>query len=72
MIGLAAAAGLVILDFGSDTLHYSGMLQFNNFSLAFSGLIIITTLFWFWMANDYFQDTHLTDRTAGVFTVAGV
>jgi NADH-quinone oxidoreductase subunit N len=72
MAGLAAAAGLVILDFGTDTSHYSGMLQFNNFSLAFSGLIILTTLFWFWMANDYFQDTHLTDRTALViFTVAG-
>ena len=72
MTGLLAAAGLVVFNFGTDTLHYSGMLQFNNFSLAFSGLIIVTTLFWFWMARDYFQDSHLTDRTALVlFTVAG-
>ena len=73
MVGLAAAAAFVVLDFGTDTFHYSDMLQFNNFSLAFSGLIIITTIFWFWMANDYFQDSaHLTDRPALVlFTVAG-
>lgn len=71
--GLAAAAVLVALDFGTTTFHFSEMLMFNNFSLAFTGLIIITTLFWFWMSSDYFTlQPHITDRAALVlFTVAG-
>lgn len=73
MAGLAAAAGFVVLDFGTSTLHFSDMLMFNNFSLAFTGLIIITTIFWFWMADDYFKlQPHLTDRSALVlFSVVG-
>jgi len=73
MAGLAGAVVLVVLDFGTSTLHFSDMLLFNNFSLAFTGLIIITTIFWFWMANDYFKlQPHKTDRSALVlFTVAG-
>jgi len=73
MVGLAAAVGFVVLDFGTSTLHFSDMLMFSNLSLAFTGLIIITTIFWFWMANDYFNlQPHITDRSALVlFTVVG-
>lgn len=73
IVGLAAAAAFVVLDFGTDTLHYSNMLQFNNFSLSFTGLIILTTILWFWMASDFFSlQPHVTDRLAMVlFTVVG-
>jgi NADH-quinone oxidoreductase subunit N len=73
IIGLLAAIGTIFVDFGTSTLHFSEMLQFDNFSLAFSALIVVTTLFWFWLANDYFRlQPHLTDRTSLVlFTVAG-
>jgi NADH-quinone oxidoreductase subunit N len=49
------------------------MLLFDNFSLAYAGLICSIALFWFWMAADYFRDTsHVTDRSAMVlFTIAG-
>ena len=73
MIGLVAALATIFVDFGTSTMHFNEMLQFDNFSLAFSGLIVVTTAFWFWLANDYFKfQEHITDRTSLVlFTVAG-
>ncbi|MEJ1240437.1 NADH-quinone oxidoreductase subunit N [Chryseolinea sp. T2] len=73
IVGLVAAMATIFIDFGTSTMHFSEMLQFDNFSLAFSGLIVVTTIFWFWLANDYFRlQPHITDRTALVlFTVAG-
>ncbi|MBA4058674.1 MAG: NADH-quinone oxidoreductase subunit N, partial [Marivirga sp.] len=73
MTGLIAAAILVVLDFGTSVMYFSDMLVFNNFSLAFTGLIIVTSIFWLWMANDYFNpQPHITDRSALIlFTVAG-
>lgn len=73
MAGLLTAGILVIIDFGTSTLHFSDMLMFNDFSLAFSGLIIGVSIFWLWMSYDYFQlQPHLTDRAALIlFTIAG-
>jgi len=73
MTGLIAAVVLVVLDFGTSTMYFSDMLVFNNFSLAFTGLIIITSILWLWMANDYFKiEAHVTDRSALIlFTIAG-
>ncbi len=71
--GLAIAILLVAREFGSSTFHFSEMLLFDNFSLAYAGLICSIALFWFWMAADYFRNTsHITDRSAMVlFTIAG-
>ena len=73
VIGLVAAVVTIFLDFGTSTMHFSEMLQFDDFSLAFSGLIVVATVFWFWLADDYFRlQPHVTDRTALIlFTVAG-
>lgn len=73
IIGLLAAMATIFADFGTTTLHFSEMLQFDNFSLSFTGLIVLTTVCWFWLANDYFRlQPHVTDRTALVlFTVVG-
>lgn len=73
MIGLLVAMVTIFADFGTSSMHFSEMLLFDNFSLAFSGLIVVTTVFWFWLANDYFKlQQHITDRTSLVlFTVAG-
>lgn len=73
IVGLLAAIITIFLDFGTSTMHFSDMLFFDNLSLAYSGLIVVTTLFWFWLANDYFRlQPHITDRTSLIlFTVAG-
>jgi len=70
--GLAVAAALVIVDWGTDVSYFSGMIVFDKFSLAFTGLISIVSVLWFWMSDEYFQDTHQTDKSALVlFAIAG-
>jgi NADH-quinone oxidoreductase subunit N len=73
VIGIAGAASLLMLDWNTAIRYYSDMVVFDNFAIAFSALILITTIFWFWMSNDYFQDqSYKTDRSALiVFVVLG-
>src|SRR5688572_6939717 len=72
MAGLVVAAGLVVLDWGTSEIYFSGMIVIDKFSLAFTALISIVSILWFWMCGDYFQDAHQTDKTALVlFAIAG-
>src|SRR5258708_2601127 len=73
ILGLAAAAMLIVLDWNTDIHYYNDMVVFDNFSIAFTTLIIAITVFWFWMASDYFRgQSHQTDRsTLVLFAVAG-
>jgi NADH-quinone oxidoreductase subunit N len=73
MIGLLGAGALVLMDWGTSTVYFQDMLVFDQTALAFAGLIIAVTLFWFWMAATWFHtDQHQTDRTSLVlFVVAG-
>ena len=72
MAGLIIATGLVVLDWGTDASYFNGMVVFDKFSLAFTALISIASIFWFWMFGDYFKDAHQTDKSALVlFAVAG-
>jgi NADH-quinone oxidoreductase subunit N len=72
MTGLAAAAILVIFDWGTEATYFSGMVVVDRFSLAFIGLISVVSLIWLWMFGEYFNDVHQTDKTALVlFAVAG-
>jgi NADH-quinone oxidoreductase subunit N len=73
MLGLVSAAALVVLDWNTGGHYYHDMLVFDNFSLAFTGLITVVSILWFWMAGDYFKtEFHKTDRAAlVVFAVAG-
>ncbi len=72
-LGLIAAAVLVAMDWGTSRHHYHDMMVFDNFSVAFTALISVVALLWFWMSADYFNDTsHRTDRSAlVVFSIAG-
>ncbi len=70
--GLVVATGLVLLDWGNDGTYFNGMIVFDKFSLAFTALISIVSILWFWMWGDYFNDTHQTDKSALIlFAIAG-
>lgn len=74
LLGLAAAIGFTAFEWGTSASHYSNMVLFDNFALAFCTLILAVTILWFWMAQDYFsQDKeHYTDRASLIlFTVVG-
>src|SRR5258706_2279492 len=49
------------------------MVYFDHFALAFSGLVLLVSVFWFWMSRAYFTgDEHRTDKSALVlFVVVG-
>ncbi len=73
MLGLIVAGVLIALDW-SDALHYyNDMVVFDNFSRAYTALIIMVSIAWFGMAGDYFRgQSHQTDRSALIlFAIVG-
>jgi NADH-quinone oxidoreductase subunit N len=51
---------------------FNNMMRFDNVALAFSGVILVTAFFWFILANDYFEQDHVTDHFALVlFALVG-
>lgn len=73
ILGLLTAVFLSVLDWGTEVHYYNDMVVFDNLSIAFTTLIIVISVFWFWMAGDYFKgQSHQTDRSALVlFAIAG-
>src|SRR5258706_41978 len=71
--GLIVALISTILDWRAISYHYYGMVYFDHFALAFSGLVLLVSVFWFWMSREYFtSDEHRTDKSALVlFVVVG-
>ncbi len=43
VLGLGAAVGLNCMDWGTDISYYNDMVRFDNYALAFSSLMIIST-----------------------------
>jgi NADH-quinone oxidoreductase subunit N len=73
VLGLLAAVVLAGLDWNTTQSHFSNMLVFDNVAIAFTVLISLASLLWFWMSADYFAtQTHRIDRTAlVVFAIVG-
>jgi NADH-quinone oxidoreductase subunit N len=73
LAGLAAALALAGMSLGTSTFHFNKMLLFDNFSLAFTGLILVSSMIWFWMSQVYFSvEEEITERSAMVlFVVIG-
>ncbi len=73
MIGLVAAAALAVLDWGTTRSYFSDMVLFDDFAISFTTLILVASIFWFWMSGDYFSNQpHKTDRSALIlFAITG-
>ena len=73
LLGLLASAAVVILDWNTSISHYSNMLTFDNYAVAFSAVISLIAFLWFMMSRDYFENnTHVTDHFALVlFSLVG-
>ncbi len=71
--GIIAAIVLIVMDWNTTIHYYSDMLVFDNFSVAYTALILIISALWFWMSSDYFRNQiHQTDRSALVlFAISG-
>lgn len=74
ILGLLAAVAFTVREVSSPLVHFPNMVVFDGFALAFTGLILVVTILWFWMSHDYFEQDkeHHTDRASLIlFTVAG-
>ena len=55
-IGLAAALFTIVQDWNSNISYFNNMMRVDNFSLAFSALLVTITLLWFIIAPVFFKD----------------
>lgn len=74
LIGILAAYATNFMEWNNNLNipMFSNMIRFDNVALAFSGVILVTAFFWFILANDYFEEDHVTDHFALVlFALVG-
>jgi NADH-quinone oxidoreductase subunit N len=74
LIGILAAYVTNFMEWNNNTNIelFANMMRFDNVALAFSGVILVTAFFWFILANDYFEQDHVTDHFALVlFALVG-
>ncbi len=72
-IGIATAAAVATLDWNTTNSYFNDMVVIDNISIAFTVLICLSAVLWFWLSHDYFKDeTHITDQSALVlFALVG-
>jgi NADH-quinone oxidoreductase subunit N len=72
-LGLIAALGTTIADWNTNHSYFNNMVTFDNYALAFTGLIIIITLIWFAISPSYFveKSTEIDHATLIIFAVIG-
>ena len=74
LIGILAAYVTNFMEWNNNynIEMFGNMMRFDNVALAFSGVILVTAFFWFILANDYFEQDHVTDHFALVlFALVG-
>ena len=74
LLGLTIALGASFTEWNSAMPSYlNHMVLFDNYSVAFIGVLIITAILWFLMAPSFFKDdTHTADKSALVlFALVG-
>lgn len=75
VLGILAAYALNFMEWKQpySISYFDNMIAFDNVALAFSGVILITSFFWFLLANsNYENDNHMVDHYALVlFAITG-
>lgn len=76
IVGLLAAIGFAVAEWGKPVATiFNGMMQFDNFSIAFSVLTIISTILILMLSKDYFEriSSHVAEYYAIIlFALAGI
>jgi len=76
VIGLLAALGFAVAEWNSSAVPiYSGMMLFDNFSIAFSAITIISTILIVFLSRGYFEkiSSHIAEYYAIIlFSLAGI
>lgn len=71
--GLAGAMVLLMAEWNTTALYFNNMMIVDNFTIAFTLLLLLLAIFWFWMSVEFFRNQpHETDRAALIlFAIAG-
>ncbi|MBP6335569.1 MAG: NADH-quinone oxidoreductase subunit N [Bacteroidia bacterium] len=74
LAGLTAALSAAVLDWNTDKVYFNDMVRMDNYSLAFTGLIISLSILWFIMSPRFFDEpSSKTDHYALIlFSIIGV
>src|SRR5476651_423906 len=76
IVGLLVALGLAVAKWNAPAeLIYSGMMQFDNFAIAFSAITIISTILILLLSKNYFEriSRHVAEYYAIIlFSLAGI
>lgn len=72
LLGIATIFILNAMDWNTNALYFN-MMRFDNYAVAFTGVILLVAFLWFLMAQDFFkEETNKTDHYALViFALAG-
>ena len=74
IVGLIASLALTINDYGTTASFYNNMIVVNNFSVTFSSLFIVLTLFLVALSHNFYenQETKISDFIAiKIFMLSG-
>lgn len=74
VLGLLAILGLTVSEYNTPAAYYNNMVVVDNFSVAFSSLFIVLTIFLVALSGDFYKDhpTKLSDFIAiKIFLLAG-
>jgi len=65
LAGMLGAMGCAVYDWNTDIHYYNNMLNFNNYALLFTCVILGTAFLWFMMSGNFFkEETSRTDHFA--------
>ena len=65
LAGLLVALVLTILDWDTNIRYFSDMMYFDNYAVAFSGVLIFITFLWFLLSENFLKNnSRITEFTA--------
>ncbi|MGB4773697.1 MAG: NADH-quinone oxidoreductase subunit N [Daejeonella sp.] len=68
LIGLAGVLALTVMEWNSNaTPIYSGMMLFDNFAIAFTGICVFSTILILLISKDYFE--RISEHVAEYYTI---
>jgi NADH-quinone oxidoreductase subunit N len=74
IVGLLAILGMTVTEFGTTGSYYNNMIVVNNFTVAFSSLFIVLTIFLVTLSHNFYQEqaTKISDFVSiKLFLLAG-
>jgi NADH-quinone oxidoreductase subunit N len=73
LVGILIALGLAVADWNTGIRYFNDMMYFDNFAVAFSGVLLLATFMWFLMSESLLRNNErITDYTALIsFSLGG-